>query len=233
VVLNIAIGLLTSCLSGGAVWLWQRGKHSREFRARSRFFGSKPGGTCLIVMNNKHGAPGSTHHSDVQALLEAAVLAHELGCDSAVRSSDEFRGSSTDAVEFCIGGPLGSNVRTAGHLAHSLPGVTVHPYEDEENRLTIDVGHRSFPWDKGTEEYVLIAKFLPPGARWPVVLICGQSAVTNHAGMYYLRRSYHEIADAVSSPSRFCVMVKVSSIPTYAHQGAALASDVTDLAFRD
>jgi hypothetical protein len=232
-VLNIVIGLVTSGLGGGAVWVWQRGKYSREFRRRTRFFGTSPGGTCIIVMNNKHGRPGSTHHHDVQAMIETTILAYELRCKITVKPSDEFRGSNEDSVEFCIGGPAhGSNVRTAGHLAHSLPGVIVHPFSEEMHSLTIEVGNESYRWDRGNDEYALIAKFITPGARRPVILVCGQSALTNRAAVHYLRHSYRRIADSVASVDRFCVIVKVSSIRTYAFQGATFESDVSAAAFR-
>lgn len=228
---DLLLGLLASCLSGLAVWLWQRGKHSREVRLRARVVGARPGDTCLIVMNNKYGAPGTTHHHDVQAMIETAVLSHHLGCEVEVVRSDDFRGGNGNRPEFCIGGPLGSNVRSAGHVAHSLPGVTFHPYTHPDHPLAIEAGGVCHRRDAGREEYVLVAKFTAPGGERPVILICGQSAITNHAAAYFLRRSCRRIADTVASTERFCLILKVPSIRTYGFQGVVLERDVTDAAF--
>ncbi|MGY0068086.1 hypothetical protein ACWZEH_14915 [Streptomyces sp. QTS137] len=228
---DVVLGLLASCLSGLAVWLWQRGRHNRELRARMRVVGARPGDTCLIVMNNKYGAPGTTHHHDVQAMIETAVLSHSLQCEVEIVRSDDFRGSNGNKPEFCIGGPLGSNVRSAGHLAHSLPGVTFLPHTHPDHPLAIGAGGEFYHWDRGNEGYALLAKFTAPGGSRPVILICGQSAVTNHAAAYFLRHSYRRIAETVSSTERFCLILKVSSIRTYGFQGATLERDLTDAAF--
>ncbi|MFH9329765.1 hypothetical protein ACH4KU_12340 [Streptomyces althioticus] len=228
---DLMLGLIASCLSGLAAWLWQRGKHNRDLRLRMRVVGARPGDTCLIVMNNKYGAPGTTHHHDVQAMIEAAVVSHSLQCEVEVVRGDDFRGSNGDKPEFCIGGPLGSNVRSAGHVAHSLPGVTFHPYTHPEHPLAFEAGGTIHRWDSGNEGYVLLAKFTAPGGERPVILVCGQSALTNHAALYFLRRSCRRIADTVASTDRFCLLLKVPSIRTYGHQGVVLERDLTDVAF--
>jgi hypothetical protein len=78
--LNISIGLATSVLSGGAVWLWQRARNARILRRKAAFFGVERGGTCLIIMNNTWDTPGRSSHHDVHAMIEAATLASEVGC---------------------------------------------------------------------------------------------------------------------------------------------------------
>ncbi|MDL5206356.1 hypothetical protein [Streptomyces sp. ALI-76-A] len=150
VALNLAIGLVPSLISGGAVWVWQRHGRRRRLREKTRFFGLRPGDTCIVVLNNKWNAPGSTQHHDVPAMLEAALLAREMGCAVSMRSSDEFRGSNGSCAEFCLGGPEGvSNVRTRGHLRHNLPGVTVHPFDSPTAPMAIEVGGEVYRWDRG------------------------------------------------------------------------------------
>ena len=122
--LNITIGLATSIIGGGSVWLWQRVRNARLLRRKEIFFGLEPGGTCLIVMNNKANMVGSTHHHDVQAMIEIAALAGGVGSLVLIESCNEFHGINGDRTEFCIGGPGGgSNPRTGGHLAAHLPSV--------------------------------------------------------------------------------------------------------------
>ncbi|MEV6804751.1 hypothetical protein ACH4NF_16755 [Streptomyces sp. NPDC017248] len=233
ILLNIVIGLVTSTLSGGAVWLWQRHARRRFLRRKARFFGIVPGDPCIVVMNNKWDAPGSAQHRDVQALLKAATLATELGCEVTMRSSDEFRGSNGAAVEFCIGSPEnGSNVRTGGHLRHNLPGVTVHPFDAPGLSMAIEAGGEVFPWRRGDQEHALVAKFVPPGARRPVVLVSGQTSMANHAAVHYLLTSWRELAARLATTERFCLVVRVESIGTYGFHGGTLARDVSAVAFR-
>jgi hypothetical protein len=231
--LNIVIGLATSVLSGGSVWLWQHAKNARLLRRRAAFFGLEPGGQCLIIMNNKAGLAGSAHHDDVQAMIEVATLASGVGSSVSLESCDEFRGSNADRTEFCIGGPTGgSNPRTGGHLASCLPGVTLCGYHPRRrDSMAIVVGDQSFHRDRGNDEYALAAKFTPPGSSRPVILISGQTAITNRAAIGFLKREYRGLAKTLASTDRFCVVIRARSIGTYGHQAAELAADVTSAAF--
>lgn len=232
VTLNVAIGLLTSMLSAAFVWLWQRGRNTRALHRKSRFFGMRPGETCIVVMNHKWDRPGVATHHDVQAMVEAVVLARELDCEVSMRVSGDFRDSNGPCAEFCIGGPEnGSNVRTAGHLEHNLPGIEVRPFSDRPDSMAFVVGEETFPWDRGRREHVLVAKFRPLSATRPVFVVCGQSAVTNHAAMVFLRRSYRELSARLASTERFCLILRVDAIATYGVHGTRLARDVSASAF--
>ncbi|OHV40893.1 MULTISPECIES: hypothetical protein [Pseudofrankia] len=230
-VLNIVIGLLTSVISGGAVWAWQRASGARVLRRKALFFGLERGGTCLVILNNKWDAPGSTSHHDVHAMIEVAVLASEAACPVSVQSSTGFRESNGNRTEFCIGGPE-SNSRTAGHVASQLPGVTVHPvHPTRADSAALTVGDQQFALDRGRREYALVAKFTPTGASRPVVLICGQTAISNRAAIHFLRQEFHAVSNAVGAIDRFCVMIRVDGSNTYGHQAAVLDRDVTAVAF--
>ncbi|WP_246204521.1 hypothetical protein [Streptomyces tailanensis] len=232
VMVNIAVGLVTSVISGSCVWLWQRGKQARALRRKAAFFGIAPGGECLIVMNDKYDRPGSAAHRDVRAMIEVATLASELGCQVSVESSNVFRGSNDGRTEFCIGGPWsGSNLRTGGHLTAHVPGVAWRPFGQGPDSNAIVVGDKRFTWDRGNEEYALVAKFTPPESTRPVFLVCGQSSLANHAAVHFLKRAHKELTRVVSSIDRFCIVVRVSSIATYGFQRTGLEGDVTAAAF--
>ncbi|MEU1180221.1 hypothetical protein ABZ464_21675 [Streptomyces sp. NPDC005820] len=232
VTLNVGIGLVTSMISAVLVWLWQRGRNARALYGKARFFGMRPGETCIVVMNHKWDRPRTAAHHDVQAMVEAVVLARELGCEVSMRVSGEFRDSNGPSVEFCIGGPEnGSNVRTAGHLEQYLPGVDVRPFSDRDDSMAFVVGGETFPCERRRREHVLVAKFRPASATRPVFVICGQTAVTNHAAMVYLRRSHRELSRRLASMERFCLVLRVESISTYGAQEAVLARDVSATAF--
>lgn len=231
VLANVAIGLLTSVLGGCLLWLWERGKRTRTLNKKGAFFGVRPGGTCLIVLGHQHDAPGAAHHRDVRAAVELAMLAGELGCQVTVESGD-FRGGNGDHTEFCVGGPLGSNARTAGHLAAHLPGVTIHPYSTREDSVAIAVGGEQYRFDRGNQAYALVAKFTPQESSRSVFLVCGQSAVSNQAAIHFLRREYQQVARQLASVERYCILIKASGIGTYDFHRAELVGDVTAAAFR-
>ncbi len=228
---NIAMGLVTSLLGGGFVWLWERGKRTRTLNRKARFFGIRPGETCLVVLPNKHNAPGTAHHRDVQAVVQVAMLAGELG-GHVVVASDSLRGSNGDRTEFCVGGPLGdANIRAGGHLAAYLPGVTLHPYSDRPDSVAFSVGGEQYLFDRGNAEYALVAKFTPQESSRPVVLVCGQSALANQAAIHFLRREYARVATEITSEERYCLLIKISDIRTYEFHRAVLERDISAAAF--
>ncbi|GHG98024.1 hypothetical protein GCM10018780_23930 [Streptomyces lanatus] len=226
------IGLVTSLLGGAFVWLWERARKARAVNRRAAFFGVRPGETCLIVLGNKYNSPGTAHYRDVRAVVELTLLVGELGCDAAVESGG-YRGSNGDRTEFCVGGPTGgANLRTGGHLAAHLPGVTVHPYDGTSpESVAIEVGGEKFLFDRGQQEYALVAKFTPTESTRPVFLVAGQTSVANLAAIHFLRREYARVARQLPSVERFCLLIKVSDIGTYEFHRASLERDVTAAAF--
>ena len=229
--LNIVIGLVTCIISGGSVWLWQQGRNLRVLRRKTAFFGLKPGSVCLIVMANRPENPGMSSHDDVHALVEVGALAAEMGCLVSVRSPQEFRESNGDRTEFCIGGP-DSNSRARGHLASYLPGISFRPYSpSRRDSIAIIAGGERFLRAPGDREYALVAKFTPQGSSSPVILICGQTAVTNRAAIAFLKNEYREVAKMITSTESFCIMIRVAAISTYGHQGASFERDVSATAF--
>jgi len=231
--INIMIGLATSILSGGSVWAWQRARNSRMLRRKETFFGLSPEVTCLIVMNHKYNAPGTTAQDDVHVMIEVATLAGEIGSKISVRSCDEIQEVNADRTEFCIGG-VNSNPRTLGHLSSHLPGVTLRPYHPtRRDSAAIIVGDQRFLYEHGKLEHALVAKFMPSAASRPVILICGQRAIANRAAMHFLRHNYLALGRSLASIDQFCLVVQIISSDTYGHEMVELAGDVTTAAFTD
>lgn len=201
-------------------------------RGKADFFGLVPGETCLVVIGNKYNVKGAATHKEIRAIIEVAMLASQVGCEVVTESSDDFRGSNDGRTEYCIGGPLGeANVRTGGHLAAHLPGVGIVPYGPGPDAAAIVVGEHRYLFEHDHVEHTLVARFTPPEATRPVVLICGQSSLANQAAIHYLKRNYREVAGRLASVERFCVVLKVSDIATYGFQRASFARDVTREAF--
>lgn len=231
VLANVAIGLLTSLVGLGLGSLWQRGRRSRALHRKAAFFGVRPGEHCLLVVGAKHGRPGTTQQRDLRAVVELAVLLTELDCRVSVESG-ELRGSNGDRTEFCVGGPIGgSNPRTGGHLTAHLPGVAIRPFSDRPDSVAIVVGGERYSFDRGHQEYAVVAKFTPPESSRPVMLVCGQSSVANQAAVHFLRREYARVARSVASVDRYCLLVKVSHIGVYAFHRSVLERDVSAVAF--
>ncbi|MFF0204857.1 hypothetical protein [Streptomyces sp. NPDC005017] len=228
---NVAIGLLTSLVGLGLGSLWERGRRRRALYRKAAFFGTRPGEHCVIVVGTKHGQPGTTQQRDLRAVVELTVLLSELGCRVSVESGD-LRGSNGDRAEFCVGGPIGgSNPRTGGHLTAHLPGLTITPFSDRPDSVAIVVGGESYYFDRGRQEYAVVAKFTPPESSRPVLLVCGQSSVANQAAVHFLRREYARVATSVTSLDRYCLLVKVSHIDVYSFHRSELARDVSVEAF--
>ncbi|WP_241846909.1 hypothetical protein [Streptomyces sp. CB02414] len=230
--MNIVIGLVTSLLGGGFVWLWERAKRARAVNKRAAFFGVRPGQTCLVVLGNKHNSPGVAQYRDIRAAMEISLIAAELGCHVSLESGD-FRGGNGDRTEFCVGGPIGgANIRTGGHLAAHLPGVVFHPYDGTRpDSVAIEVGEDKFLFDQGNQEHALVAKFTPEESACPVFLVAGQTPMANLAAIHFLRREYAQVARQLSSAERFCVVIKVSDVRTYEFHRARLEREVTAAAF--
>ncbi|WP_333762376.1 hypothetical protein [Streptomyces sp. IBSBF 2390] len=231
VVANVAIGLLTSFVGLGLGSLWERGRRARALYRKAAFFGTRPGEHCVIVVGTKHGQPGTTQQRDLRAVVELTVLLAELGCRVSVESGD-LRGSNGDRTEFCVGGPIGgSNPRTGGHLTAHLPGVTIAPFSDRPDSVAIVVGGQRYAFERGHQEYAVVAKFTPPESSRPVVLVCGQSSVANQAAVHFLRREYAQVARSVASVDQYCLLVKVSHIDVYSFHRSVLERDVSAEAF--
>lgn len=231
VLFNIVIGLATSILSGGSVWLWQRAKNARILRRKSVFFGLKPGSTCLIALTSRFDNPRAASHQDVQALIEVANLANEIGCPVSVWPSEELHESNGNRTEFCIGGP-GSSPRARGHMATHLPGIGWRPYNpSRRDSIAIVAGDQRFLCDPGHREYALVAKFTPTSSAAPVILICGQTSISNRAAINYLKNEYLKVENMISSAERFCIIIRIEAANTYGYQAASLECDISDTAF--
>ena len=133
VIMNIVVGLITSLISGVAVWGWGRTRVSRRQRERARFFGLSPGDTCRIVAPQAFGAPRTISKHDVFSIVELAKLMRDLRADLDVVGSGEGAYGVGDCTEFCVGGPT-ANVRMQSHLARFLPGVSILSFTPDSPR---------------------------------------------------------------------------------------------------
>jgi hypothetical protein len=231
VALNIVVGLLTSLISGAAVWAWGRARVTRRQRERARFFGVSPADTCRIVAPQAFGAPRTVAKHDLFSIVELAKLMRDLRADLDVVGSGEGTYGVGDRTEFCVGGPT-SNTRMQSHLARFLPGVSIRsaPPDSPDPGAIVTAG-QEFRRERDSLEYVLVAKVRPPGGGHPLFLICGQTAITNRAAASYLRDRYREISSAHGAAGNWCVVLRVVAPSIYGHQMTELAADVSEGTF--
>src|SRR6185437_2262854 len=126
VVEQLALGLGTSVISGGAVWIGQRLTISRRLRRRRRFLGlGRVYPRAHIIVGRKYGSTDSIHENDVAAALEIGNLLRAAGGETVdIVPAGASGQSAPDSVEFCLSGP-GSNPRTGAHLRRYLPALEV------------------------------------------------------------------------------------------------------------
>jgi hypothetical protein len=79
VLINIVVGLVTSLLSGTAVWVGQRLLSLRRRQQAAAFFGVRAGERCLLVIYRTPWQPSPDSMRHVQALVDLAVRLRELG----------------------------------------------------------------------------------------------------------------------------------------------------------
>jgi hypothetical protein len=251
VLINIVVGLVTSLLSGTAVWAGQRLRSLRRRQQAAAFFGVGAGQRCLLVIYRTpwQPSPDSMRHADVQALVDLAVRLRELGAEPEVVPFDRLASAPGQQTEFCIGGPT-VNARTQTHLARYLPGVTMRPWDRTRRDSTaVVVGQQRFLHtpppgpgsgaDGGEQEqvYAVLARFVPPSGDRPVFVISGQTALANRGAVQFLTRSGNQrrlrrlAAGDATGGGRFCLVVRVAWPRVYGHQLVEVASDVTAAAF--
>ncbi|MEZ0065313.1 hypothetical protein ABIA32_001309 [Streptacidiphilus sp. MAP12-20] len=227
---NIVLGVLSSAFSAVLAWSLQALLRRRRLERRRAFFGMHPGNEALLVVPRKAGSNDLDRivaQSDVYALMELSALAHECGAQYAVKPANQIRQGIGDRAEFCIGGPV-TNERTAAHLRLKLPGFTHHS-EWETTKLNEFVvgGTDHYPREAGVADYVLLARIAVGTQRQPTFLVCGQTAVSNLAGVRHLARSYRELSHEFPADATFALLFKVLQPDNYGSDVVELVADVT------
>jgi hypothetical protein len=230
-VVNVLVGLVTSLVTAAAVWLWQRARGSRVLRRKAALLGVTSGTPVVVAATSTWGDAGTTRLPDLQAVVRLAMAVTELGNQVAVRPAAEVRGVNREHVELCVGGPT-ANPRTAAHVASYLPGVTFTPFDaGDPGSLAIVVGGREFARERGVREHAIVARFVPAGTRHAVLVIAGQTAVTNQAAAELLCGQHRTLPRALGQAERFCLVLAVHHPDVYGPEAVEVVLDASDLAF--
>jgi hypothetical protein len=225
VVINVVIGLITSVISGGAVWLWGRITVSRRQRRLSRWYGVRPGGRCLIIMPRNWRSERTVARNDAFSVFELAGLMRDLRAEVTIVASDERTLGVDEATEFCVGGPS-ANERTGAHLERFLPGVSATSYADADPAATgeIAVGGHRFGYQPDAAEYAILARISVGERR--LFLVSGQTSRANRAAVRYLADP-----DRTSGDRDFCLILRVVNPRVYGHMVAEVVLDASEAAF--
>jgi hypothetical protein len=224
---QLALGVGSSVVTGSAVWLGQRARASTRTRSLRRFLGlvGPYRNSCRIVVGRHHSNQRLIHQFDVAAMLEVSALVRAAGVSPVVLSAEEAA-DTADEVEFCVSGPT-ANPRMAAHLRRYVPGLTHAPAEPDSPRsLALLVGGREFAAERGHTEYVALARICRPG-RAHLFLLDGQTGITNRAAAVYLGEHRAQLRRRFGDTESFVVILRVSDPIAYGHREVEEVADVT------
>ena len=222
---NIVLGVVAAGVSAAIGWFVRTYLWRRKLRRKQRFFGLPGNSECLLVVNRKAGGGDwSVARRDVFALIELSALAKDCGAHVRVVAHDTDQQGFGERTEFCIGGPA-SNQRMVAHLQSMLPGVRIDTSsEPGPERGAITVGGDRYLVERGSVEYVLLARLTVGDNPHPVFLASGQCAIANEAAARYLARHHAKLARKYGTGS-FCLLLKVINSDVYGPDVVELVAD--------
>ncbi|MEV6006401.1 hypothetical protein AB0M29_06305 [Streptomyces sp. NPDC051976] len=228
---NLVLVLAACVLAAALGWFLRSALWRRTLGRKQRFFGLPKDSECLLVVPRDPGSRGwSLARHDAFALLELAAVIKECGAHAEVLAHDTAWQGFGARTEFCIGGPA-ANHRLAAHLRSMLPGIVIDtdpaPGPDQG---AITVGGQTYRMEKGTVEYVLLARLAAArdsGNERPVFLSSGQRGIANQAATRYLARHHARLARKHGGDSTFCLLLKVVNSQSYGSDVVELVADVT------
>jgi hypothetical protein len=227
-VIDLLINLLASVIAGTAVWLAGKAVHRRRLAREQAFFGLTEGASCLLVVSRHASSPreNSVHRRDVAALVELATIARECGARADRVGDAEPAGEIGRQTEFCVGGPITANPRSAVHLRTILRGVTF----TGDDRLAFSVGGTEYA-RTGQTTYVVLARFWGPGRGCPVFLLAGLTAGATLAAARYLADRHRQLERRYGADRPFCLVLRIVEPAAYGTDFTDIAADVTGVAF--
>lgn len=231
---NLVLALVALVIGAALGWFLRSYVWRRRLNRKQRFFGLPNESECLLVVPRDPGARGwSLARHDAFALLELAAVIKECGAHAEVLAHDTAWQGFGARTEFCIGGPA-ANLRLAAHLRSMLPGIEINT--DTANgpeQGAITVGGDTYRLEKGSVEYVLLARLAAAGDSGndrPVFLSSGQRGIANQAAVRYLARHHVRLARKYGVDGTFCLLLRVVNSQAYGSDVVELVADVTKAA---
>lgn len=226
---EIMIGIATSIIIGGTVYIFHKLKKLKRFNIESNFFMINPDIQCYFVMNHAYQT-NRINHNDVYALFELSKIIQELKGELEIFPVTGVQIAPGDNTEFCIGGP-DSNIRSKEHIETYLTGINVKTYSEDSPTIEIKVKDKIFKYNQYKKEYVILSKIMPLNKEFPIFLISGQSSITNRGAAYYLVNNYSQIIKKYGTTEQFCYILCINNSKLYGYKTIELVEDITESAF--
>ncbi|PRX50114.1 hypothetical protein B0I33_102232 [Prauserella shujinwangii] len=229
---DLAVNLLASVIAGVSVLLAQFLRRRRGEARKRAFFGLATRSTCAVFVprHARSDSVLSVHRSDAAAIVELAAAARDCGAEVELvpDASEHLSRTLGGRTEFSVGSPV-ANPRTGALLETFVPGLTIGPHEDSPDRLTISADGHAFGPNPGRREYVALAKVTTED--YPIFVLCGQTAVSNHAAARYLARGYRRLIREYGVTGRFCLVLGVVNSKAFGERNVEVVGDLTEVAF--
>ena len=225
---DLFIGLITSVITGFAVWFWDRFRRTLDLTRKSSFFGIRPGENCLIVMNHNPRGRNLMSHGDVETVVEIVKIIREIDGEVTIASFDKALEPAGSIAEFCVGSPI-SNQRTGVHIKNFMQEISNNSYsEGEPDSLAILISGEIYRHEQEDQEYAILARIVPNQDSRPIFLISGQSSLGNKAAIHFLAKKYKTILWDKYKYGSFCLLLKVIEPKLYGYKSVELIKDLTD-----
>lgn len=225
---DLLIGLITSVITGFAVWFWERFRRTFDLTRKSSFFGIRPGESCLVVMNHNPRGRELLSHGDVETVVEIVKIICEIDGEVTIAAFDKALEPAGDITEFCIGSPA-SNERTEVHIRNFMQDISNNPYsKDSPDSLAILIAGEIYRYKYQEMEYAVLAKIVPNQYSHPVFLVSGQSSRGNQASIYFLAKNYKTVLWDKYKYNSFCLLLRIREPRLYGYKSVELVKDLTD-----
>lgn len=227
VVVQLALGVGSSVLTGAGVWLAQRVRATGRVRRLRRFLGlgGLLGGDCRLVIGDHFSQPGAVHRRDMAAMLELATVVRSAGGRPEVLSAGQATAPGDD-VEFCVAG-VHANRRTEAHLRRYLPGLSMRN-RDGVTVPDIVVGTTWYPVSDDAH-HGIIARVCRP-ERPHLFLVFGQTGISTVAMAAHFAAHLPALDRRFGAERTFCLVLRAHTPRAYGYSEVEEIADVTDQA---
>ena len=225
VAVDIGTGVIAIVLASGLTLFSQKTRRHLKNGRIAEFLCVHAGESCAITLNTSpRGMISSSSeakgtrvmtHNDAYAVFEIYQMVDRVG-----GSVDLYEPDSpppADRVEFCLGGPR-SNRRTEDLLKEFLPNISMRdalisdrvpdPSRQPQDIILEDDPENPtrFECKRDHREYVILARVMRHEPKKCIFIVAGQTSITNHAAMYFLKRNLDKLHHRFGNRS-FCLIL--------------------------
>lgn len=226
---NIILNVVASIITGLSVWAWVHYKKIRGINIKARLFGIEKADEIFITLNQYPNTSNLMSHTDIQTVVETSIMLSDLQNNLIIKSINEIKQPPGETTEFCIGG-VDSNFRTKTYLERFSDKLSMKPFEDKEDSLSIKINKETYKYRRHKQMYSILLKFYPVENKKPVILICGQTGYCNLGTAYFMKKEYKNIYK-MHGKNPFCYILKIEDFNVFGYKSIVLEKDHTNFLF--